>query len=485
VERLSWLGRVLPVVAIAGGAALVPVGLFAATAGREVMIAPMAHVVVVGAAGALAAVAAMGLSVMAARVNDGRTVLLGMAFSVMATLLVVHALATPGAWIGENGLMQLAGAVNVPVGAMILAASALPWLQRPHDARVLMWLQIAVVAVLVVAGAVALANAADVPAVPRRASGVAGMLFIIGAGALALLAWRAGRTYVLTRRVSDFLVTVGLVWLIGGQYGLLHDGMMDAAWWAGHVLEVAGVGLIGIPAALDIRHAVASRPLIGDLRPVDLVAHEEAFLGGRVRALMTRLAAKDPSTEDHTRRVAALAVQIGEELGLSERRLRLLALGGLLHDMGKLAVPDHILKKPGRLSEDEFAVVRRHPAWGRELLAELGGFAPLVLRLVESHHERLDAHGYPNRQSASDLELEVRILTVADVYDALTDDRIYRPAWSSSSALELLARETGSAFDSRCVKALHGVLAGRTRRQRLPAAISEEPQARTSPEASY
>ena len=459
MNRLPWLSRVLPVAAIAAAAGVVPGLLLAATAGHHVMIATSAHVAVVGAAGALAAGAATGMSVMAARVNDGRAVLLGMAFSVMATMLVVHALATPGVWLGENGLMQLAGALNIPAGATILAASALPALQRPRDARTLLWIQLALVAALVAAGTLALGGAIDVPEVPRPAGGAARVLFLLGAGALALLAWRAGRTYLLTRRLSDLFVTVGLVWLIAGQYGLLHHEMMDAAWWAAHALEVAGVGLVGIPAALDIRYAVASRPLVGDLAPVHLVADEEAFLGGRVRALMMRLADKDPSTEDHTRRVATLAVQIGEELGLPERRLRLLALGGLLHDIGKLAVPDDILKKPARLSDDEFAVIRRHPAWGRELLAELGGFAPLVLRLVESHHERLDADGYPHRQPASALELEIRILTVADAYDALTDERIYRPAWSPSSAFELLVRETGSAFDSRCVTALRRVLA--------------------------
>jgi putative nucleotidyltransferase with HDIG domain len=453
-----WVGRLLPIVAIAVAAALFPVLLLAVTAGHHVMVAPVTHVVVVGVAGALAAVAAMAMSVMAARVNDGRAVLLGMAFSVMATMLVVHAVATPGAWLGQNGLMQLAGALNVPAGATILAASAVPSLRRPRGARRLLWVQVSLVAALVLAGALALANAATIPAVPRPASDAARLVFAVSAGVLALLAWRAGRTYVLTRRGSDLLVTVGLVWLSAGQYGLLNNGMMDAAWWAAHALEVAGVGLVGLPAALDIRHGVASRPLMGDLRPVTLVADEEAFLGGHVRALMVSLAEKDPSTEHHTRRVATLAVEIGEELGLAERRLRLLALGGLLHDMGKLAIPDHILNKPGRLTEEESAVIRRHPALGRELLTELGGFAPLVLRLVESHHERLDAHGYPHRRSAQDLELEVRILTVADVYDALTDDRVYRPAWSPSSALELLDRETGSAVDRRCVTALQAVL---------------------------
>ena len=144
---------------------------------------------------------------------------------------------------------------------------------------------------------------------------------------------------------------------------------------------------------------------------------------------------------------------------MPESRLRLLALGGLLHDMGKLSVPDHILTKPGKLDDDEFAVIRRHPAWGRELLAELGGFPPLVLDLVESHHERLDGAGYPRGALAGTLPLEVRILTVADVYDALTADRVYREAWSPERAFGVLDADTGSAFDPACVAALRALLA--------------------------
>jgi HD-GYP domain-containing protein (c-di-GMP phosphodiesterase class II) len=457
-SRPPWVARLVPVLGIVVAAGLVPGLVLAATSGGQLMISPLGHVLVVGAAGALAAAAAVTLSVTAARANDGRAVALGMAFSVMATMLVVHALSTPGVWLGENGLMRLTGALNVPVGATILAASAVPQLHLPRHAKSLLWAQLALLGVLLVTGAVALVEAEHIPAFPRSGSHAVLALFLLGGAMLTLLAWRAGRTYLLTRRTSDLLVTVGLVWLIGGQYGLLFYEMGDTPWWLAHAFEVVGIGLVGIPAALDLRYGIASRPLLGDLRASDLVADEEAFLGARVRALMVRLATKDPSTEDHTRRVAALAVQIGERLGLAERRLRLLALGGLLHDMGKLAVPDSILSKPARLSDDEYAVIRRHPAWGRELLAELGGFAPAVLRLVESHHERLDARGYPNQRSAGELDLEVRILAVADVYDALTDVRIYRPAWSPSQAFELLARDAGRAFDSRCVHALHEIL---------------------------
>jgi HD-GYP domain-containing protein (c-di-GMP phosphodiesterase class II) len=118
------------------------------------------------------------------------------------------------------------------------------------------------------------------------------------------------------------------------------------------------------------------------------------------------LAAKDRSTEEHTRRVAALAVEMGERLGLPARRLPSLAIGGLLHDMGKLSVPDAILQKPGPLDDEEFAQIELHPQRGYELLTELGSFDEAVKRLVLDHHERLDGRGYPRRLEADDLGLE-------------------------------------------------------------------------------
>jgi HD-GYP domain-containing protein (c-di-GMP phosphodiesterase class II) len=189
------------------------------------------------------------------------------------------------------------------------------------------------------------------------------------------------------------------------------------------------------------------------------VSEEEEFVGPRVRALLARLAEKDTYTEEHTRRVSLLAVQIGELLGLPPVRLRKLAVGGLLHDMGKLSVPDGILKKPDKLTGEEFAVIRRHPLWGEELLAELGGFASEVRRLVLDHHERLDGKGYPRGLEADAIDLETRILTVCDVYDALVSNRVYRSAWTHERALELLREETGTAFDGACVAALESVVA--------------------------
>jgi putative nucleotidyltransferase with HDIG domain len=166
---------------------------------------------------------------------------------------------------------------------------------------------------------------------------------------------------------------------------------------------------------------------------------------------MLRLAEKDVSTEEHTRRVASLTVEIGERLGLSAPRLRALATGALLHDIGKLSIPDEILGKPGPLSDEEYGEIKLHAERGRNLLTELGGFDDGVKRLVAEHHERLDGSGYPHGLRAEELDLETRILAVCDVYDALVSPRVYRDAWSYQEAIEILR---GDGFDQRCVAAL-------------------------------
>jgi putative nucleotidyltransferase with HDIG domain len=197
---------------------------------------------------------------------------------------------------------------------------------------------------------------------------------------------------------------------------------------------------------------------VGDLTARELVASEEAYLGPRVRALMVRLAERDTSTEEHTRRVARLAATVADELKLPATSRRQLAIGGLLHDIGKLAVPLAILQKPGALTDEEFAAIKRHPNDGRRLLEELGGFSVEVRRLVSDHHERLDGRGYPAGLTADELPIETRILAVADVYDALVSDRVYRPAWPMERAMALL-REEAHAYDQVVVEALARVLA--------------------------
>jgi len=133
-------------------------------------------------------------------------------------------------------------------------------------------------------------------------------------------------------------------------------------------------------------------------------------------------------------------VQLGEKLGLSEDDLQELRLGCLLHDIGKLAVPDHILLKPARLNAEETEIVRQHPVTGERICAPLKCLRP-ILPLIRHHHERMDGSGYPDGLYGEEIPLKARILQVADVYDALTNDRPYREALSSEEALEILRQE--------------------------------------------
>jgi HD-GYP domain-containing protein (c-di-GMP phosphodiesterase class II) len=297
-----------------------------------------------------------------------------------------------------------------------------------------------------------------VPSVPAPSSREAVAVLALGMAAFVLLVVRATRTFLLTQRPLDLAVLVGIVWLATALVPALTMDYTNLGWWLGHELELDGILLVGIAVAVDLARAAQSRPLSGDLRGADLVAAEDVFLGSHVRALMVRLAEKDPYTERHTRRVALRAVEVGEALGLSGSRLRTLAIGALVHDIGKLSVPDAILKKPAGLADDEYAVIQRHPEWGAKLLAELGGFSDGVRSLVLNHHERLDGAGYPRGLRDEELDLDTRILTVCDVYDALISKRVYRDAWSHEEAMALLRREAGTAFDERCVIALAHVV---------------------------
>jgi putative nucleotidyltransferase with HDIG domain len=421
-----------------------------------VMVMPplWVHFYGVGVSALAAAALAAVLMSIGARRGDARTVLVGGGFTIMAVILAVHGLVTPGVLVGNNGVISLTGGATLPVGAAVLALSGVPRLNARRSIPFLLGLVAVIVAAIVVVSVVGVLVPSLVPSVPAARSPAAWALLAVGLLLLGALAIRAARTFLLTRRTADLVVVFGLVLLASALIGALTLTFMDLGWWLGHVFEFAGITLVGASVAYDLYRAGQSRPLAGDLRASEMVAAEEAFLGVRVRALMVRLAEKDSSTEEHTRRVAALAVAIGEQFGLTPARLRALAIGGLLHDIGKLSIPNSILQKPGALDDDEFAIIKRHPTHGHELLAELGGFNDGVARLVLDHHERLDGSGYPRGLIADELSLETRILAVCDVYDALVSPRVYRGAWTPERALVLLHDETGTGFDADCVQAL-------------------------------
>ena len=175
-----------------------------------------------------------------------------------------------------------------------------------------------------------------------------------------------------------------------------------------------------------------------------------------IAALCRSIEAKDGSTGEHTERVAELAVELARRLGYSGPDLDAIEIGALLHDIGKIGVPEAILHKPGPLSEDEWKVMKRHPLVSEHILAGIG-LSPLVLQIARSSHERIDGQGYPDGIGGEEIPLPARIVLVADAFDAITSDRPYRQGRNVIDALGELHLNAGTQFCPRVIAALEQV----------------------------
>jgi putative nucleotidyltransferase with HDIG domain len=176
-----------------------------------------------------------------------------------------------------------------------------------------------------------------------------------------------------------------------------------------------------------------------------------------IRSLNATVDAKDPYTAGHSARVQRIAIAVAEELGVPRERLDAVRFGGLFHDIGKIAVPDSILTKPGALDEDEYAVVQRHPADGAEIVSHFSRLHDTV-PLIRHHHERWDGQGYPEGLAGEDIPSEACIVGLADAWDAMTTDRPYRPAMTVEEAAAEVRRCRGTQFSPQVVDAFFAAL---------------------------
>ena len=177
-----------------------------------------------------------------------------------------------------------------------------------------------------------------------------------------------------------------------------------------------------------------------------LLAAYEATIEGWSHALDLR----DRETEGHSQRVTELTIKLAEVSGMSADEIIHIRRGALLHDMGKIGVPDSILHKPAALTDEEWTVMRKHPQFVYDMLSSVEYLRP-ALDIPYSHHEKWDGTGYPRGLKGEQIPLAARLFAVADVWDALTSDRPYRPAWSKEEALIFIREQSGSHFDPQVV----------------------------------
>ena len=181
---------------------------------------------------------------------------------------------------------------------------------------------------------------------------------------------------------------------------------------------------------------------------MELVSAYEATLEGWARTLEMR----DRETEGHSQRVLGMTMQLAEKMGIHGEELIHVRRGSLLHDIGKIAIPDSILQKPGPLNDEEWDTMRRHPSIAYEMLSSINFLEP-ALEIPYCHHEKWDGSGYPRRLKGENIPLSARIFAIVDVWDALSSDRSYRKAWSREKVIEYIKSQSGTHFDPRVVEA--------------------------------
>jgi putative nucleotidyltransferase with HDIG domain len=205
------------------------------------------------------------------------------------------------------------------------------------------------------------------------------------------------------------------------------------------------------PEDLFFADAVAARASVG-IESALLIEEQRSQFLQTLNTLARAVEARDQYTGSHTLRVSEYALLLGRELGLSTEDQERIRVGTPLHDIGKIGIPDSILRKPGKLTSEEMEEMKSHPAKGVAILESYPALRP-ILSIVRSHHERWDGLGYPDGLAGDAIPLVARVVAVADAFDALTSDRCYRRGMSPDVAFEELRKHAGTQFDATCVQA--------------------------------
>lgn len=267
----------------------------------------------------------------------------------------------------------------------------------------------------------------------------------------------AGESIPVYARIALLAQVVDVFHTVGGPTDAMQEARNRANSWFDPKLVSALEDIACDPEFWDMLKSANLHQAVSSLEPGRFaVPLDEDYLDEIAAAFGQIVDAKSPYTQGHSVRVALYADLVAEELGIPEPRRRWLRRGALLHDVGKLGVSNTILDKPGKLDDNEWAAVKKHAAYTGAILSRISIFDELA-KVASAHHERLDGFGYPLGLKGDEIVIETRIITVADIFDAITAERPYRSAIPIARTLQIMSEQVGIAIDKTCFKALKTV----------------------------
>lgn len=434
---------------------------------QALWVSPLALFWAVVVAASACAVAAGVVIAVGWRDDTAELGLLG-SFTMAASVLpLVHGITTPGVLYGPNDATMSSAFWALPIASLAVVPLVAPR-SRWSRAVTRRWRTLVVLHLAVVGGTGVglLVRPTLLPVWPMRSP----MAIAVAGAAMAMcvaLSYRQLRLATIADSLKPVAVSVGFAFVGVSSLVWVGRAPFTAGFWLAHALDVTGVLTLAVGMVVALRQRADLREV---LRPLTIHTPLTAFelgLDPIVHRFVASMEGKDPVTRDHVVRSAELAMAVGERLGTKPADLQVLGLGALLHDLGKLTVPDEILNKPGPLTTEEFDIVKGHPAAGESLVKSSAALAAIG-PIVRGHHERLDGRGYPDGLAGDCIPLAARIVSVCDAFDAMVQTRQYRQGMGSAKAISILREHAGSQWDERIVEALiHVVERGRVEIGRL------------------
>ncbi len=416
------------------------------------------HLVVVSAIAVCALVVAGIASATAVRTRKASVVWLGIGCLIVGVAMVGHGLATPGVWgRGPNvwvGRLPYLAMVGLSFGLAGASTAPSRRINQLIARRPLAAISVPVLPAVALVATVILDSDLLWGTAPLAHEEVAFDVLAVTAGALLLpvigVHWRR---WHLGHDVVQLALVFAASMSIAAMTSFEHGVFAQLSWWDYHAYLLAGFGMTAFAVLARGSRAQAVTGVLAETFDDDPFAALASGYPEAMKSMVRAVEIKDAYTHGHSARTARMAVELGQRMQLPPDRLRIIARGAYLHDLGKIGIPDGILNKPGRLTPEERAVIETHPQLGYEIASAARSLRE-ALPIILHHHERFDGGGYPAGLSGFDVPLEARVVTVADVWDALTSRRAYRDPMDPEAALAHIVAGSGTHFDPVVVDAL-------------------------------